>query len=167
MQVQKIQNNNTNFGATLKVHNMYEKLEKPVVEFLEVQFPKRTGNISGRLDYWANGTPKDLYYPDTLVYTNNKYKDSIKIECIPRDSKETLLEGLVNSLNGFIIREQAQNKIEELKREIVETGDRAFKESIDEFRKTFMVMGCSAIGHDIAPKGSCFGILISRSNYCG
>ena len=167
MQVQKIQNNNynTNFGATLKIHNLYEKMEKPTVEFLEKQFPERTKNISGKLDLYLNGTKKELQYPDTLAYSNNEYKDSIKIANMFTYTKETLLDGFVNSLKGFGIRENAQKEIEKLKGEIVNISHNAFCDSAGEFGKVFRVREYSRIGNDIVHKGSASEISIIPNKY--
>ena len=120
MHIQRVQNNNynTNFGATIKINNEYGKLEKAVVEYLEKQFPKRTKNINADMDIIVSGH-KD--FANIIGYKSKGFTDYI--ETLYEDMnqpKETILEGLVNALNGFVIREKGQNKIEALKREIIE-----------------------------------------------
>ena len=75
--------------------------------------------------------------------------------------KEELLDSLVNSLDGFIIRETAQKKIERLKKEIIDVSDKAFWDSIDIFSKQF-VCERNPINEDIASKYAPFSIVVER-----
>lgn len=167
MQVQKISNNNynTNFGATLKVRNSSSKnrIERNVINFLEREFPKRTKDKKGHLDLAVGFSSKLETLTTKLKYSNgkhNRYKDKIEIYDMPKQ-KEELLDSLVNSLDGFIIRETAQKKIERLKKEIIDVSDKAFWDSIDIFSKQF-VCERNPINEDIASKYAPFCIEIVR-----
>ena len=164
MQIQRVQNNQTNFSANLKVHNnYYKKMEKPVVDFLEKQFPKKTKDTSGQLDLYINGDTAYIYKPDVLAFDNGKgYKDSIDIDLDITDKKDTILNKLVNSLKGFSIREKAQNEINELKGEIIKTSDKAYHESAKEFRKSFSVYERSLSKNDIDKNTSPLWISVFR-----
>lgn len=140
MQVQKVHNNyyNANFGASLTIYNNIKKMESPVIDFLETEFPKKTENIKRHIDVYLNGTDKGVFYPDTIRYNNGKkYSDAIRVELELSESKETLLDKLLNSINGFVIREKALHKIEELKKDIIKVADEAYKDSEYEFKKSF------------------------------
>ena len=163
MQVQKVQNNNYNasFGATLKINNNFRKMEEPVIEFLEKQFPKRTKNISGTLKLNLNGDTGYTYLSDTLNYSNKGFNDGITIDVDLSEAKEKLLSKLVNSLYGFLIREKAQNKINMLKDVILETADKAYYESEKVFKnkKAFRVLSTYSPSNNIAKKEETHKIL--------
>ena len=165
MKVQAINNNNQTFGATLKVHNRYakSKMKSPIIDFLEKEFPKRTKDIKGHLDLDVGYLSETESFFSTLKYSNGEnkpYKDMIKIVELP-EQKEELLNGLVNSLEGFIIRENAQNRIAELKKEIIDVSDKAYNDSERVFNNQFVCYR-NLINNEIAPKGAPFDITISR-----
>lgn len=133
-------NKNINFGATLKINTRYRKMESSVIDFLEREFEKKTENIKGRLDVAINGDNGYKFIKDTISYNNGRgYKNTIEIKFDTKAYKEVLLDKLVNSLNGFLIRENAQNKIDVLKNEIKEISNRAYNDSAKEFKKSFQV----------------------------
>lgn len=166
MQVQRVQNNNynTHFGATLKINTEHGKMAKSVIEFLEQQFPKRTKSVKGNIELIVAGYPRNK---DLLMYKNeNGYSDIIEIHSLnnTQESKESLLDSFVNCLNGFVIREKAQNKINALKKEMIEISDKAYRESKTEFKKSFSVCDEALIENDIAPKDSGLRITAHRNN---
>ena len=166
MQVQKISNNNynTGFGATLKINTDYRGMAKPVIEFLEKQFPKRTENVKGKLELRLAGYPRNN---DTLVFKNDRgFVDSIEIDSQDiqdaKKTRETLLDSLVNCLNGFVIRENAQSRINSLKKDMIEISDKAYRESVTKFKESFSVQKSSLNRNDIAPKDSGLWIVANR-----
>ena len=164
MQVQRVQNNNYNqtFGATLKINTNLRKMEEPVIEFLETQFPKRTKNVSGNLELNLNGNCGFTNYHDTLHYTNKNFHDSITLDRVDlSEPKENLLNKLVNSLGGFQIREKAQNRINRLKDIILETADKAYYESEKAFKneKAFPVLSTFSPSINVAKKEDAHKIL--------
>ncbi len=164
MQVQRVQNNNnynTNFGATLKINTEHRKMAKPVVEFLEEQFLKRTENVKGKVELRLAGYPR---YYDTLVFKNDRgFVDSIEIASQDTQKpKETLLDSLVNCLDGFVIRENEQNRINALKKDMIEISDKAYNDSVTKFKEAFSVRESSLNGNDIASKNSPLWITASR-----
>ena len=165
MQIQPINSNNQTFGATLKIRNRSResKMERSIINFLEKEFPKRTKGIKGHLDLSVGFSSEVESLFTRLKYSNGKhkrYKDMIEIVELPKQ-KEELLNGLVNSLKGFIIREKAQNKIGKLKREIIDVSDKAYSDSERIFNNQFVCYR-NLINHEIAPKGAPFDIRISR-----
>ena len=167
MKVQPINNNYQTFGATLKVHNLSakSKMESQIIDFLESEFPKRTKDIEGYLDLGVGFSSRFETLFSRLTYSNGKdkpYNDMINIVELP-EQKEELLNSLVNSLEGFIIREKAQNRINALKNEIIDVSDKAYSESERIFNNQFVCYR-NLINHEIAPKGSPFDIIISRPN---
>lgn len=167
MQIQPINNSNQTFCATLKVRNRSPKsgMERQVINFLEREFPKRTKDKKGHLDLSVGFSTNLELLTSKLKYSNGKhkrYKDKIEIVELP-EQKEELLNSLVNSLEGFIIREKAQNRINALKNEIIDVSDEAYSESERIFNNQFVCYR-NLINHEIAPKGSSFNIIISRPN---
>jgi hypothetical protein len=165
MQVQRIQNNNnynTNFGTKLKINNSSRKMEKPIIKYLEKEFPKRTKDARGKLELNLN---QDIGFTnsDSLHYTNKGFHDSIVIDRVDllSETKENLLDKLVNSLAGFMIREKAQNKINMLKEIILETADKAYYESANAFKKknALPVVDTSSPSTNIAMKDDTLKIL--------
>ena len=165
MQVQRVQNNNNynpHFGAKLKINNNFRKMEEPVIEFLEKQFPIKTKNVRGKLELNLNGDTGYTSFSDTLHYTNNGFNDSITIGRVDlSEAKENLLDKLVNSLEGFTIREKAQNKINMLKDIILETADKAYYESEKAFKneKAFPVLSTFSPSINVAKKEDAHKIL--------
>ena len=165
MQVQAINNNDQTFGATLKVRNRsaISNMERPVINFLEREFPKRTKDIKGHLDL-SVGVSLDSALITKLKYSNGKhkrYKDYIDIIELPKQ-KEKLLNSLVNSLEGFIIRENAKKEIKRLKNEIINVSDRAFCDSSKIFQQQFKCCSLINVENEIIPKGYPVDTKISR-----
>lgn len=153
MQVQKIENKSTNFGVALRINNNSQtKIEKPVIEYLEKQFPRKTKNIKGRLEVSINAETGYAGGKDVLSYCNGNGCDTLEIDFPVNETKESLLNKLVSSLKGFIIREKAQNKIAGLKTKIDEISHNAYSDSANEFRKSFFVYEDSLRTKDIAER---------------
>ena len=163
MQVQRVQND-TAFGATLKINQNYRKMDKSVIKFLKEQFPQKTSDINGRLEVELNGETgfRSCFLKDELKYSSGeKYKDKIEVDVNLSETKEALLDKLVNSLKGFVIREKAQNKINSLKKEIIDVSDKAYNKSEKVFKESFFVYGPTE-NNDIAAKNSTSWINIYR-----
>lgn len=170
MQVQNIQNSNfnTTFGATIEINNNYRKMKKPVVNFIKKEFSEKTKDISGHLGVSLNGEiVKGTYLPDAIHYFNdNGFAEEIMLRSPIElsEPKEALLDKFCNVLKGFSIRENAQNKINALKKEIVEISHKANCDSEEKFKQTFSIYDKYVKNSDIDAKDSSSFILINRQD---
>jgi len=163
MQINRMQNNNTNFGATLRINSRYRKMDQPVIDFLETQFSKRTAKISGQMEVELNGDTGCKIIKDKLSYKNCKgYKETINLDFNSKQPKEALLDRLVIALNGFLVRERAIKRIDELKNELIEISDQAYRDSEELFKKSFEVCENSLSTGEIAKKNSSMFMMVHR-----
>lgn len=150
MQVKAITNNNSNqtFGATLKIHRHKRNLlGRSEINWLEKEFPKRTKDIKGHLYLFAGFRTPYESVTDKLKYSNgkhNRYKTYIETYVNYKKPKEELLDILVNSLEGFINKENTHNKIaklqkkiDRLQKEIEVISDKAWEERAEIFQNLF------------------------------
>lgn len=142
MYIQNIQNSNqTNFGASLNIHNPWRRMNKSVVQFLEQEFPKRTADVKGKLDItipFNKDSRAELFYS-----SDSGYKDGIAVDfrsnfSVSGETAQTdLLDKCVNATKGFLLRENAYNKLYEFKKGFVEVADKAYKDSKEIFTNSF------------------------------